>query len=333
MRLQSWHKERGAALLTVMMIVAAMSVAALAVTQSVTRATVRSQALDAQAQLALYAISAEEVAKARMTEVLGPLDNKLTADLPGLGEPQVFPLEQGALTVTARDATNCFNVNRLTRPAEGGRLVADPDMQQAYQAILTDRIEGGYASDMVALAASLTDWMDDNSVPGSGGAEDGYYASEVPSYRTSGQTLGSISELRAIRGYTIDVYTKIRPLLCALPDTDASVQIKLNINTLSERDAALLQLAFSDALTIEDARTLIASRPAGGWADAEALLKDPMLNQINPERIKRDMLDTVTSLVEVTANVSYRGHDMTMLYLFKVEPGRPLETISRERIG
>lgn len=327
------HRERGAALLTVMMIVAAMSVAALAVTQSVTRATVRSQALDAQAQLALYAISAEEVAKARMTEVLAPLDNKLRADLPGLGEPQVFPLDQGVLTVTARDATNCFNVNRLTRPSDGGRLAADSDMQQAYQAILTDQIEGGYASDMVALVSALTDWMDDNSVPGSGGAEDGYYASEVPSYRTSGQKLGSISELRAIRGYTIEVYTSIRPVLCALPDTDGSEQIKLNINTLRERDAALLQLAFSDALSVDAARELIASRPAGGWSDTDAMLEDPLLTQINPERINREMLGTVTSLVEVSTNVSYRGHDMTMLYLFKIQPGRPLETISRERIG
>ena len=136
-------KERGAALLTVMMIVAAMSVAALAVTQSVTQATMRSRALDAQAQLLFYAASAEEVAKARMFEVLGPLENKLNADLPGLGEPQIIPLDQGALTVTARDASNCFNVNQLTRGLEGGELVADPDAQKAYQFLLTETIEDG----------------------------------------------------------------------------------------------------------------------------------------------------------------------------------------------
>ena len=52
------RSERGAALLTVMMIVAAMSVAALAVTQAVTQSTIRSRSLDAQAQLAFYAASA-----------------------------------------------------------------------------------------------------------------------------------------------------------------------------------------------------------------------------------------------------------------------------------
>lgn len=328
-----WSKERGAALLTVMMIVAAMSVAALAVTQSVTQATVRSRALDAQAQLALYAASAEEVAKARMVEVLGPLENKLNADLPGLGEPQVIPLDQGAITVTARDATNCFDVNRLTTGADGGVLVADPDMQDAYRALLTEAIEDGYASDIVALVSALTDWMDDNTVPGSGGAEDGYYLSEVPSYRTSGQKLGSLTELRSVKGYTPEVYSIVRPLLCALPDGRAATPGLLNINTLEERHAPLLQMAFAGVLPIDDARELIGLRPQGGWPDTEAMLEDPILDRLNLERVRRDQLGVVTSLVEVSANVSYRGHDMTMRYLFEVQPGRPIKTIRRERIG
>ncbi|MEO0608072.1 MAG: type II secretion system minor pseudopilin GspK [Pseudomonadota bacterium] len=333
MRGPVWSNERGAALLTVMMIVAAMSVAALAVTQSVTQATMRSRALDAQAQLLLYAASAEEVAKARMAEVLTPLDNKLNSDLPGLGVPQIIPLDQGALTVTARDASNCFNVNQLTRSAEGGVLAADPDAQKAYQTLLTETIEDGFSSDMVALVSALTDWMDDNTVPSNGGAEDGYYLSEVPSYRTSGQKLSSVSELRAMRGYTIDVYMQIRPLLCALPDAVDSTGRKLNINTLDERHAPLLKIAFGEALSMDDARELISLRPLGGWTDVEAMLEDPLLNRIDPDRIRTDQLGVLTSLVEVSANVSYRGHDMTMLYLFQVEPGRPIKTILRERIG
>ena len=99
------RSERGAALLTVMMIVAAMSVAALAVTQAVTQATVRSRALDAQAQLAFYAASAEEVAKARLTEILGPLGSKLVLGMPGLDTPQTIPLDHGVLIVSVRDAT------------------------------------------------------------------------------------------------------------------------------------------------------------------------------------------------------------------------------------
>ncbi|MEL6860045.1 MAG: type II secretion system minor pseudopilin GspK [Pseudomonadota bacterium] len=325
--------ERGAALLTVLMIVAAMSVAALAITTTVTNATQRARALDAQAQLALYAVSAEEVAKARMVDVLGPLENRLHSDLPGLGEPQIIPVNEGVFRVVARDVTNCFDVNRLTKPSGEGDLIADPNAQAAYQDLLSASIEEGYASDMVALVSSLTDWMDENSVPGSGGAEDSYYLSETPSYRTSSQKLDSLEELRGVRGYNLDVLSRILPVLCALPAGADSSNRKLNINTLEEHHAPLLRSVFTDALSIEDARTLIVTRPQGGWTDTQALLEDPIVQRIDPARIKTDQLGLVSSLIEVSANVSYRGYDMTMRYLFEAIPGRPIRTLRRERVG
>lgn len=331
--MQRWESQRGAALLTVLMIVAAMSVAALAITKAVTDATQRSSALDAQAQLALYAVSAEEVAKARMAEVLAPLENKLFAELPGLGEPQIIPVEGGVFSVTARDATNCFDINSLTASGEGGRQTANVPAQRVYQSLLGAAIEEGYASDMVALVASLTDWMDANSVPGSGGAEDSYYLSEVPSYRTSGQKLANIEELRAIRGYTIDVLQRIAPLICALPDEASAQQQQLNINTLTEAQAPLLQATLSDALSLDDVRAVIANRPQGGWLSVEDLLEDQTVKRIDPTQIQVDRLGIVSSLVEVSANVSYRGHDMTMRYMFEAVPGRPIRTLRRERIG
>ncbi len=327
------NSQSGAALLTVLMIVAAMSVAALAITKAVTDATQRSTALDSQAQLALYAASAEEVAKARMTEVLAPLENKLFAELPGLGEPQIIPVDGGTFSVTARDATNCYDVNSLTSIGEDGRLVANATEQQVYQSLLTAAIEQSYASDIVALAASVTDWMDANSVPGNGGAEDSYYLSEVPSYRTSGQQLANLEELRAIRGYTPDIVARIAPLICALPGGMNIQRQQLNINTLTENQAPILQAVLSDALSVDDVRSVINSRPQGGWTDVGSLLEDPVVKRIDPSRIQVDRLGVVSSLVEVSANVSYRGHDMTMRYLFETVPGRPIRTLRRERIG
>lgn len=325
--------ERGAALLTVLMIVAAMSVAALAITRAVTDATQRSRALDSQAQLALYAVAAEEVAKARLVDVLAPLENKLFAELPGLGEPQIIPVDGGAFSVTARDATNCFDLNALTRNGDDGELVGDMNVQRTYQSLLTASIDEGYASDLVGLVSSLTDWMDANSVPANGGAEDSYYLSEVPSYRTSGQKLASIDELRAIRGYTPDILARIAPMVCALPEDMSLQRQQLNINTLREDQAPLLQAVLGDALSLDDIEGLILSRPEGGWPDVESLLGDPVVERIDPSQIETDRLGVVSSLVEVSANVSYRGHDMTMRYLFEAVPGRPIRTIHRERIG
>lgn len=327
------HSQRGAALLTVLMIVAAMSVAALAITQAVTDATQRSNALDSQAQLTLYAVSAEEVAKARMAEVLAPLENKLFADLPGLGEPQIIPVDGGVFTVTARDATNCFDINSLTSGDETGQLSANTSAQTAYQALLTATIEDGYTSDLVALVSSLTDWMDSNSVPGNGGAEDSYYLSEQPSYRTSGQKLATIDELRAIRGYSPEIIVQLAPVICALPGHRDIQRPQLNINTLSEAHAPLLQATLSSTLTVEEVQGVIANRPQGGWPDVESLLEDAVVKRVDPTRIQVDRLGLVSTLVEVSANVSYRGHDMTMRYLFETVPGQPIRTLRRERVG
>jgi len=325
--------ERGAALITVLMIIAAMSVAALAVTQAVTSATQRARALDAQAQLSFHAISAEEVAKARLMTILEPLESRLSADLPGFGEPQIVPIDGGAFAVSVRDATNCFDVNKLTVGAEGGARVADQAVQESYRLLLDGALEEGFTSDIVSLVSALTDWMDDNSVPGDGGAEDSYYLSEVPSYRTSNQPLATIEELRAVRGYTPDVIAVLHPLLCALPSETRRNTAALNINTLEDYHAPLLQLAFDGAIELDQARELIVTRPQGGWASAQDLLEDPIVQRIDPEKIKVERLGVVTSLVEVTANVSYRGHDMTMRYLFEAEAGRPISTLRRERIG
>jgi len=327
------RSERGAALLTVLMIVAAMSVAALAITQAVTDATQRSTALDSQAQLTLYAASAEEVAKARMAEVLAPLENKLFADLPGLGEPQIIPVDGGAFTVTARDATNCFDVNTLTIGDEVGQLTGDTTAQRNYQALITATIEGGYTSDLVALVSSLTDWMDSNSVPANGGAEDSYYLSEQPSYRTSGQKLATIDELRAIRGYTPEIIAQLTPVICALPAGRDLQRPQLNINTLTEAHAPLLQAVLSSTLSVDEVQGVIANRPTGGWEDVESLLEDPVVKRIDPAQIQMDRLGVVSTLVEVSANVSYRGHDMTMRYLFEAIPGQQIRTLRRERIG
>ncbi|GAB5455300.1 MAG: type II secretion system minor pseudopilin GspK [Henriciella sp.] len=327
------HSERGAALLTVLMIIAAMAVAALGVSSAVTQSTQRARSLDAQAQLGLYAVAAEEVAKARMTAILEPLQSRLSVDLPGYSEAQIIPVDGGAFTVTVRDVTNCFDVNRLAQEAQTDGDVADSSVRNAYTLLLASLLEDSFSPDVTSLMSSLQDWMDENSVPGSGGAEDSYYLSEVPSYRTSGRPLETLDELRAIRGYSADIYRVLQPVLCALPSSLQRTSGALNINTLEASEAPLLQFAFGEALSLDDARALIDSRPIGGWVEVEDLLEDPIVNRIDPNRIQIDRLGLVTSLVEVSTNVSYRGYDMTMRFLFEALPGQPIRTLRRERIG
>ena len=322
--------ERGAALITVLMIIAAMSAVAVGLTQVVTQATHRARALDAQAQVRLYAVAAEEVAQAQLGALLAEIQGQVTADMPGLDETQIIPVDGGLLQVRATDATNCFDLNSLVIVA-GGVSQPEPDAVDAYLQVLKGAGLG--RGDAQALAAALLDWMDSDSTPGVGGAEDSYYNSERPSYRTSGQVLTNLSELRAIRGYDLVVLETLEPLVCARPQNAEAPAHVMNLNTLTEDQAPLLMLAFSGAMEVEEARRLIAGRPVGGWPDVTTFLDEPAVAQVSPELRRIERLGVITTSVEVYAEVAYRDQMMSILYLFETLPGQPVRTLRRERVG
>lgn len=331
MKPASGHSERGAALITVLMIVAAMSVVAVGLTQTVSSATQRARALDSQAQLRNYEIAAEQAARVRLGEMLRGIEGQLTADMPGLNEVQAIPIDGGLIQVRARDATNCFDVNSLVVGNNRGDLEVVPELVDEFIVILDGA--GFDTSDVTALSSALIDWMDSDSTPGLGGAEDGFYASEIPTYRTSGRPLANLTELRTIRGFTPQVVETLGTSICARPVRPDTASGTLNINTMTVENAAALSLAFSGVLEIEDARHLIRSRPLGGWPDVEAFLNEPAIITISPEVRKVDRLSVVTTHVEVYAEVAYRDQMMSLLYLFETVPGQPVRTLRRERVG
>ncbi len=323
--------QRGAALVTVLMIVAAMSAVAVGLTQVVTQATQRARALDGQAQIRYYAIAAEEVAQSRLGSLLAEVSGKVVADMPGLNEVQTIPLDGGYIRVRASDATNCFDLNSLVSRAAG---VTTPETTEieAYVQMLEDADFD--RSDAQDLAAAVTDWMDTDTAARVGGAEDGYYASESPPYRTSGQPLSNISELRAIRGYDVATIARLEHLVCARPAHAQAPSYTMNINTLTLDQAPLMALAFAGGgMKVEEARRLIGARPVGGWPDLESFFLEPIVAKLSPEMYRIERMGIVTTSVEVYAEVAYRDQVMSLQYLFETLPGQQVRTLRRERLG
>lgn len=322
--------QRGAALVTVLMIVAAMSAVAVGLTQVVTQATQRARALDGQAQIRYYAIAAEEVAQSRLGGLLADVQGKVVAGMPGLNEVQTIPVEGGYLRVRASDATNCFDLNGLVSRV-GETTTPEADEIKSYVGLLEDA--GFDRSDAQDLATAVVDWMDSDTAAGVGGAEDGYYASENPPYRTSGQPLSSIRELRAIRGYAPDVIARVEHLICARPLHTDAPNYTLNLNTLTLEQAPLLGLIFNGGMRIEDARRLIGARPVGGWPDLESFFLEPIVAQVSPDLYRIERMGLVTTSVAVYGEVAYRDQVMSIQYLFETLPGQQVRTLRRERLG
>lgn len=260
--------ERGAALLSVLLLVAVMAVIAAVMLDRLNLAVRLAGNGQAMTQARLYATSAETMAMARIKAMVDQSDER-TVDRAGLlGRDFPLPMARGTVVARVEDAGNCFNLNSLVEAdAQGSlklRVIGLNQLRALMAGLAIPEAEAAVASDAVA------DWIDSDNLPAPNGAEDETYQGSAVPYRTAGRLIGDVSEIRAVRGMTPQYYERLRPWLCALPGADLS---PININTLRPDQALLLTMLSPTTIPVERARALLARRPALGWASAdEALL-------------------------------------------------------------
>lgn len=267
--------ERGAALLTVLMLVSVMAVLSAAALERLrlsTRLAANAGAID---QARAYALAAEGIAASRITTLV-EADPARTP--PGwAGRPTSLPLPGGAATAIVEDGGNCFNLNSVVSGQPGTPLTARPAGIAQFVALM--QVLGIGEAEARRVAVSLSDWIDSDSYPQPEGAEDSSYAGGDTPYKTANTMIADPSELRAVAGVTPELYARIRPWICALPATDLS---PININTLTPAQAPLLAMLVPGKLSPDSARALIAARPAEGYESAYAFWKNSSLAGIAP---------------------------------------------------
>jgi general secretion pathway protein K len=261
-------KERGAALLSVLLLVAVMAVIAAVMLDRLNLAARLAGNGQAMTQARLYATSAETLAMARIRALVDQSQER-TVDRTGLlGREFPLPLPRGTVMAQVDDAGNCFNLNSLVEQDAQGtnrlRLVGLNQLRALMRSLAIPEAEAAIISD------STADWIDSDSSPAPNGAEDDSYQGRPVPYRTAGRLIGDVSEVRAVRGMTPQFYERLRPWLCALPAAQLS---PVNVNTLRPDQAPLLAMIAPSAMPVDRARALLASRPALGWATAEDALR------------------------------------------------------------
>ena len=268
--------ERGAALLTVLLLVAVIAVIAAASLERLKLQTHLSGNMAAIDQARHYAYAGEAIASARISD-LRSVDRSIT--LPGdwLDRVEAFPVDNGNATVKVSDGGNCFNLNSLVTQSPEGERVARPIAVRQFEALLTllgiqPRTAGG-------IAQAAADWIDSDEVPQSGGAEDETYARAPVAYRAANALMADVSELRAVAGIDPALYDRIRPWVCALPTVDLS---PLNINTLRRDQTMLVAMLMPGVLPMQMAQTMIDERPATGYSAIENFWAKPALRGISP---------------------------------------------------
>ncbi len=259
------QRERGAALLTVLLLVAVIAVLAGHALERMRLATRLGGNAIAMEQARAFAMAAEAAAMVRINSVLARGAARVTLQGDWAGRPIPLPIPGGLATATASDGGNCFNLNGLVQPSDTDTFVARPASIEQFARLM--RLIGIPDQQGRGIAAATADWLDTDNTPQVEGAEDSDYAARTPQYLPANALMADASELRAVSGVTPELYARLRPWICALP---VARPTRININTLLPEQAALLAMLLPDTLDIARARAVLLDRPPQGFTSTVA---------------------------------------------------------------
>jgi general secretion pathway protein K len=270
------ENERGAALLTVLLLVAVIAVIAGNALERLRLATRLGGNAAASEQARSYAEAAEALALSRVTDLLGRDQTKVTLAGGWSDRPFGLPLPGGGTAVArVTDGGNCFNLNGLVSEASPGTYVTYPSARIEFARLMRLIQIPAQAADHIAAATA--DWIDTDQDQQTSGAEDGVYLARAVPYRTGGTLMADPSELRAVDGMTADYYAALRPWVCTRPKAELS---RININTLRPEQAPLIAMLYPDTLSAAQAQAILIRRPPDGYASVATFLNGASANGI-----------------------------------------------------
>lgn len=313
-----WREETGAALLTTLVIVAALSAVAVSALADMRRDQRLSSNAQSTAQAQWFAIGAEGYARVMADDLVsGALPRTALAGPPRTG---IFPLDRGVMQVAVRDASTCINANSVVSGA--GDVYERDDVGVAQVTALME-IQGLSPAKASDLVEALVAWIDTGG--GAVGADDADYASLAPPYLTASEPLAEFSELRAIRGFTADVLAELKPWLCVLPAVGPS---RINLNAVAPEQAPVLVAMSGGKLTQSQARDLLRRRPAAGWQSLGEALSDPSLAAAAIDQRALQALTLDTQFVAIDVVVTHADAEATLSGLM-VRGGNGFVTAAR----
>lgn len=291
--------ERGAALLSVLLMVAVLAVIAATTLDRIALSTKLSINGNALAQARMFSYAAENIAVARLEDLIARDAAQTTLAGGWLGKEQILPIPVGSARATVRDAGNCFNLNSLVTEAVG-RYQSRAAGQEQFVALMV--VLGINENSARPLAAAAADWADSDMVPLSYGAEDDAYRGAAQPYLAANRLYAHPSELRAVKGVTPAIYAKLRGWICALPE---AVLSPLNLNTLSPEQAPLLVMLFPpNTLSPVSARAYLAKRPASGYGSLIRFWEAPEMAALKPSSLVQEQVKLTSTYFLLNTKVS-----------------------------
>ncbi|MEG5911648.1 type II secretion system minor pseudopilin GspK [Enterobacter bugandensis] len=300
------RKQKGVALLVVLILLVMMSALAAKISQQFCRNLQKTHYQVSQQQLRWAMQAQEKVVKDRLqTDATG--ENK-ALNLDGdWHQPLETRGEDYTVVSQVEDAQDCFNVNNLLaaeKIPQGQNAPAVPEKPRNEQIVEQILTESGISHTTAEeVYQQLVDYLDGDATTAKDGAESDAWAGVLPARQPANQMMRTIAEIKQLPAFPVAAYPKVSKLLCALPDSAS----KVDVNTLKPEQAALLAALFPGKLTEDDAVRLIDSRPETGWENMETFSK--ALEQTFPQL--KDDLPQVAEFLSISSRyfrVNYTGN-------------------------
>lgn len=314
------RRQRGAALLAVLLLVAVTGAIAAVATErlSLSRGVaLNSVALD---QARAYAAGIEQLALVAIDDLVVQDPERTTLAGGWNGAVRRVPLPGGGIAqMRVRDGGNCFNLNSVVDGDPRTALVRRNSGVLELAGLMG--VLGVPEGDARRIAEAAADWADSDTATGPGGAEDGAYASGDDRYRTANTLFEEPGELRFVAGMTPEIMARLRPWLCALPIAELS---PINVNTLLPDQAPLLAMLAPGRLDVARARRIIAARPADGWGSQVEFWRIDALRDVNPALDVQLQLQLQTRWFALDVEVAMLDSEFTETALVdaRVQPSR-----------
>lgn len=332
----STHKQKGVALITVMLIVALCAVLASQMTARLQIQMQRSANITFNQQAYWYAMGAEAFTK-RVLIAAFQKDAKVThlGQVWAQGET-TYPVDFGEISGEITDLQSCLNLNALRAPLDSNKPDANNSNNNnkskkaparlAFEALLINlQLDDISQFEAESMADALTDFVDgDSSISSAGGAEDSDYASREFPYLAANYYLASVNELRVIEHFTPKVIEAIKPYVCVIPATDMH---KININTINAEQPELLQ-ALLDT-TLDTAQDILSARGEKGFANIEDFYNLPEVVKLENFNDKKDQFVVDSEYFTLKASANFNNSFFAMSSVMKVTNNNYIDVISR----
>lgn len=275
-------RQRGAALVLALLVFAVSAVLIVAMTRDFNRVYQQASNIFLASQSNAYLRGAEGLASLALLAD-ADLDREADRKRDDLEEiwareATPYPLEEGGwLLGELEDLQGRFNLNRLADLAETGedRPRFTPAQAQFIRLLLAVGEPELSEPEAVAITQAIGDWLDADSNLRPDGAESDFYFDQTPAYRAADRAMASVSELRAVRGVTPELYLALEPWVTVWPAAPAPLNIHtaptMVLRSLGE-DSSLLPMSESDA------EALVAYRLENGFVDMDDFFAHPSLS-------------------------------------------------------